>query len=232
MFIYKLKSFQMWVHMGITWRIKSTVTQFHLCFNWELALRFPHDCSIQPKLQTSALTTSPARREALWAWKCHVYQHTFSVGSVQSLSCAWLFLTPWTAARQASLSITNPQSVLKLMCIESVMPSNCHPLSSPFLHAFNISSIRVFSNESVLGIRWPKYWSLNFSLITSNEYSGMISFRMDWLDSQESSPTLQLKSINSIPLSFLYGPTLTSIHDYWKNYSFDRPLWESNVSAF
>ena len=94
-----------------------------------------------------------------------------------------LFVTPWTAARQASLSITNSQSLLKLMSIESVMPSNhlilCHPLL--FLPSI-FPSIRVFSNESALRIRWPKYWSFSFSIRPFNEYSGLISFRMDWLD--------------------------------------------------
>ena len=89
-------------------------------------------------------------------------------------------------------------------------------------------SIKVISNESVLPIRWPKYWSISFSISPSNEYSGLISFRMDWLDLltvqgtlKESSPTPQFKSINSSALSFLYSPTLTSIHDYWKNHSLD-----------
>ena len=103
--------------------------------------------------------------------------------SVQSLSCVQLFATPWTAAHQASLSITNTQSLLKLMSIESVMPSNhlifCHPL---LLLPSIFPSIRVFSNESVLCIRWPKYWSLSFKISPSNEYSGLISFQMDWLD--------------------------------------------------
>ena len=103
--------------------------------------------------------------------------------SVQSLSHVWLCVTPWTAARQASLSITNSQRLLKLMSIESMMPSNhimlCHPLLLP---PSIIPSIRVFSNESVLRIRWPKYWSFSFSISPSNEYSGLISFRMDWLD--------------------------------------------------
>ena len=103
--------------------------------------------------------------------------------SVQSLSRVWLFEIPWTAARQASLSITNPQSLLKLMSIESVMPSNhliiCRPLLLP---PSIFPSIRVFSNESVLGIKWPKYWSFSFSVSSSNEYSGFISFRIDWFD--------------------------------------------------
>ena len=106
---------------------------------------------------------------------------TFS--SVQSLSCVQLFETPWTAAHQASLSITNSQSLLKLMSIESMMLSNHLFLSRPLLLLPSIfPSIRVFSNESVLCIRWPKYWSFSFSISPSNEYSGLISFRMDWLE--------------------------------------------------
>ena len=98
-------------------------------------------------------------------------------------------------------------------------------------------SIRVFSSDSVLCTRWSKYWSFSFSISPSNEYSGLISFRIDSLqsrDSQESSPTIQFKSINSSVLSFLYSPTLTSIHDSWKNHSFDLMdlCWQSNVSAF
>ena len=106
-----------------------------------------------------------------------------SVSSVQSLSCVWLFVTSWTVACQASLFLTNSQSLLKLMSIESVMSSNhlilCHPL---LLLPSIFPSMRVFSNESVLHIRWPKYWSFSFSIFPSNEYSGLISFRMDWLD--------------------------------------------------
>ena len=108
-------------------------------------------------------------------------QDVFQFSLVQSLSRVQLFVTPWTAAHQASLSFTNSQSLLK--SIELVMPSNhlilCHPLlcqPSVFL------SIRVFSNESVLRIRWPKCWSFGFSISPSNEYSGLISFRIDWLD--------------------------------------------------
>ena len=103
--------------------------------------------------------------------------------SVQLLSHVRLFVTLWTAACQASLSITNFQSLLKLMSIESVLPSNhlilCHPLLFP--HSI-FPSIRLFSNESVLHIRWPNYWSFSLSLSPSNEYSGLISFRIDWLD--------------------------------------------------
>ena len=103
--------------------------------------------------------------------------------SVQSLSCVWLFATPWTAAHQASLSISNSWSSPKPMSIESVMPSNHLILCRPLLLLPSIfPSIRVFSNESALRIRWPEYWSFSFSLSPSNEYSGLISFRMDWLD--------------------------------------------------
>ena len=137
-------------------------------------------------------------------------------------------VTPWTAARQASLSITNSQSFLKLMSIELVMSSNhlnlCHPL---FLLSLIFPSMRVFSNESVLSIRWLKYWSFNFSISSSSEYSGLISLRIDWFDLlaiQEtlSSPAPQFKSISSSVLSFLYSLTLISIFDYWKKHSFDQ----------
>ena len=103
--------------------------------------------------------------------------------SVQSLSRVQLFATPWTAACQASLSITNSLCLLKLMCIELVIPSNQLILCPPLLLLPSIfPSIRVFSNESVLHIRWPKYWSFSFNICPSNEYSGLISFRMDWID--------------------------------------------------
>ena len=135
---------------------------------------------------------------------------------------------PWTAAHQASLSITNSWSLLTLMSIELVMPSNhlilCHPL---FLLPSIFLSIRVFSSESALHITWPKYCSFSFSISPSSEYSRLISFKIDWFDlavqgdSQESSPTPQFKSMNSLAMSFLYSPTLTSIHDYWKAHSFD-----------
>ena len=107
----------------------------------------------------------------------------FLFSSVQPLSHVQLFVTPWTAARQASLSITNSRSLSRLMSIESVMPSNhlilCRPLLLPPSIFFNI---RVFSNESVLCIRWPKYWSFSFNISPSNEHSGLNSFRIDWLD--------------------------------------------------
>ena len=137
-------------------------------------------------------------------------------------------MTPWTIACQASLSMTKPQSLLKLMSIELVMPSNHLILYRSLLLLPSIfPSIKVFSNESVLHIRWPKYWSFSFSISHSKEYSGLISFRMDWIgypcsprDSQESSLTPQFKSVNSSVLSFLHSPTLTSIHDHWENHCF------------
>ena len=102
---------------------------------------------------------------------------------MQSLSSVWLFVIPWTAACQASLSIINSPSLCKLMFIKSAMPSNHHILCCPLLlPPSSFPSIRVFSNESVPRIRWPKYWSFSFSISPSNEYSGLISFRMDWLD--------------------------------------------------
>ena len=107
--------------------------------------------------------------------------HTFS--SVQLLSHVWLFLTPWTAACQASLSITNSRSIPKPMFIELVMPSNHLILWCSLLLLLSIfPSIRVFSNESALCIKWPKYWSYSLNISPSNEYSGLISFRLDWLD--------------------------------------------------
>ena len=148
--------------------------------------------------------------------------------SVQSLSRVRLFVTPWTATCQASLSITNSRSFLKLMCIESVMPFHYLILCRTLLLLLSIfPSIRVFSNESALRMRWPKCWSFSFSITPSNEHSGLISFRMDWLDllavqgTLKSSPTPQFKSINFSALSFLHNPTLTSIHDHWKNHSLD-----------
>ena len=141
--------------------------------------------------------------------------------SVQSLSRVRLFATPWTAAHQASLSITNLQNLLKLTSIESVLPSNHLILCRPLLFLPSIfPSIRVFSNESVLRIRCPNYWNFSFSISPSNEYSGLIS-PCSPRDFQESSPTPQFKSINSSALRFLHSPTLTSIYDHWKNHSLD-----------
>ena len=127
-----------------------------------------------PTLQADALPSEPPAKPPL-----ELYQ--FSL--VQSLSCVWLFATPWTAACQASLSITNSQSLPKVMSIELVMPSNhlilCHPL---LLLPSIFPSISVFSNESALGVKWPKYWSFSFNFSPSNEHPGLISFRIYWLD--------------------------------------------------
>ena len=159
----------------------------------------------------------------------------------QLLSHIRLYVTLRDAACQASLSITNSQNLLKLISIELMMPSNHLILCQPLLLLPSVfPSIRVFSNELVLHIRLTKYWSFNFSNSSSNEYSGLISFSIDWLDllwcsrnSQESSPAPQFKSSNSLVLSLLYGPTLTSIHDYWKNHSFDYTdlCHQNDVSA-
>ena len=153
------------------------------------------------------------------------WTHFIQFSSVQSLSHVQLFATPWTTTRQASLSITNSRGLHKLTSIESVMPSNHLILCCPFLLLPSIfPSIRVFSNESV-HIRWPKYWSFSFSISPSNEYSRLIFFGMDWLDLPAVQGTLksllQHHSSKALVLSFLYSPTPTSIHDYWKNHHFD-----------
>ena len=153
--------------------------------------------------------------------------------SVQLLSRVWLFATPWIAARQASPSITNSWSSLRLTSIESVMPSShlilCHPLL--FLPPIP-PSIRVFSNESTLCMRWPKYWSFSFSMNTQDwsplEWTGWISLQSKGLSRVFSNTTVQ--SINSSVLSFLHSPTLksTEIHSlYWADF-----CWQSNISAF
>ena len=140
-------------------------------------------------------------------------------------------MNPWTAARQASLSITNSWSLHKLMSIELVMPSNHLILYHPILLLPSIfPSIRAFSNESVLCIRWPKYWSFSFSICPSNEYPGLISLRMDWLDLLAVQGTLKsLLQHHSSKASILRCsaffivqlPPFISIYDYWKNHSFD-----------
>ena len=168
---------------------------------------------------------------------------------VQSFCCC--------SVAKSCLTLCNPQEVdsgttgssvvhcfpefLKFLSIESVMPLKrlilCHLL---LLLPSVFPGIRVFSNESALHIRWPKYWSFSFSNSPSNEQPGLISFRMDWLDflavqgTCESFPTPQFKSINSSALSLLHSPTLTTIHDYWKNHSLDYTdlRGQSNVSAF
>ena len=159
---------------------------------------------------------------------------------VQSLSHVQRFATPWTAAWQASLSFTISQSLLKFVSIESVMPSNhlilCYLL---LLLPSTFSSIRVLSNESALCIRWPKYWS--FSISPSNEYSGLISFRIDWFDLLAVQGTLKSllqhhssKASVLQKLGLLYTPTFTPVQDYWKNHSFDYMDFcqQSSVSDF
>ena len=145
---------------------------------------------------------------------------------VQLLSHVWLFETPWTAANQASLSIINSQSLPKLMFIESAGPSNHLILCPPLLLLPSIfPNIRVFPNESVLCIRWPKYWSFSFSISPSNEHPGLISFRMDWLDLLAVQGTLKsLHQHHSSKASTLWSSAFFIVqlsHDHWKNHSFD-----------
>ena len=155
---------------------------------------------------------------------------------IQSVSRVWLFATPWTLVCQASLSFTTSCTLLKVTSIELVMPSShlifcCSLLLLPSV----FPSIRIFSSESALRMRWPKYWRISISL--SNECSGLISFRIDRFDFLAVQGTLksllapQFKSINSLALSLLYGPTLTSMHGYWKNHNFDyMDLWLADLS--
>ena len=169
----------------------------------------------------------------VWIWSLD-----FIVLSLfSSLSLVWLFATPRTAAHQAYLSITNSWILLKLMSIESVMPSNhlilccpllrlilCHPL---LLLPSIFPSIRVFSHKSALLIRWPKYWSFSFSINPSNEHSGLISFSIDWLDLLAVQGTLKsLLQYHRSKTSILWSSAffivqLTTMQDYWKNHSFD-----------
>ena len=161
--------------------------------------------------------------------------------SVQSLSRVQLFVTPWITAHQASLSIANSQSLLKLMSIESVMPSShlilCRlllllPPSLPASRSFPMSQLFAWGGQSI-GV---SDFASTFQRTPRTDflYNGLVGFLWSPRDSQESSPTSQLKSINSSVLSFLHSPTLTSVHDHWKNHSFDNSdlFWQSNVSAF
>ena len=161
--------------------------------------------------------------------------------SVQLLSRVRLFAIPWTAAHQVSLSITNSQSLLKLTSIESVMPSN-HLILRPLLFPPSIfPRIRVFFSESGLHIRWPKYRNFSVSISPSNDYSGLISFRINWFDLLAAQRTLNSivasnhhNSKESTLFSFFYSPALMSRLDYWKKYSFDHMdlCQQSDVSAF
>ena len=161
----------------------------------------------------------------------------------QLLSHIWLFAIPWTAVHQGSLSFTIFRSLLQLMSIVSMMPSNHLILCYPFLFLPSLTSnMGVFSSESALCIRWPKYGRFSFSISPSIEYSVLISFRIDWFvllavgprNSQESSLAPQFKSISSSALSLLYGPALTAVQDYWENHSYDYMdlCWQSDLSAF
>ena len=162
------------------------------------------------------------------------------VAVVQLLSHVQLFVTPWTSVHQASLSFTISRSLLKLLSIESVMLSNHLILCRPLLLLPSIFPNIVFSKESALHIRWPKYWSFSFNISPFNEHPELISFRMDWLDllavqaTLKSSPTPQFKSISSLALSLLYGQPFTFVQDHWKNYSSDFAdlCRQSAVSAF
>ena len=175
----------------------------------------------------SLLTVIPTFTVCLPCFKlslCNIHSQLFSAQFSHSVVSD--SVTPWTAAQQAPVSITDSQSLLKFMSIESVMPSNhlilCHLL---LLLPSIFSSMRVFSNESVLHIRWPKYWNFRFIISPSNEYSGLISFRMDWLDLLAvqlskifSNTTVQKHQFFYVQL---YSPALTSIHDHWKNHSLE-----------
>ena len=152
---------------------------------------------------------------------------SFQLSSVQSFSHVQLFATPRTAASHASMSITNSWSLLRLMSIESVMPFNHLILCCPLLHPPSVfPSIEVFSHESLLHIRWPRYLNFRFSISPFNEYSGLISFRMDWLDLLAIQGTLKhllqhQSKASMLRCSAFFTVQLTSIHDHWKNHSLD-----------
>ena len=151
-----------------------------------------------------------------------------NISSVQSLSRVWLFVTPWTAAPQASLSITNSQSPPKLMSVESVMPSNHLILCRPLLLLPSIFPIiRVFSNESALHIRWLKYWSFNFNISPSNEHPGLISFKMYWLDLLQSKGLSRVFSNTTVQKHQFFCTQLSLYHylNYFLNSDFDFACW-------
>ena len=188
-----------------------------------------HSCPLSrwchPTISSSVIPFSSSLQSSPASGSFQMSQLFASFSSVQFSSVSQLCPTLCDSinhSTQSSLSITNSQSSPKLMSIESVMPFNhliiCHFL---LLLPSIFPNIRLFSNVSALRIRWPKYWSFSFNISPSNEYSLEVFILMCPRDSQESSPTPQFKSINSLALSFLYSPTLTSIHDYWKYHSFD-----------
>ena len=194
-------SFSFWLHVVWSFLGQSMLLQvasFHSFYGW-VVFHCMYVCMHGPHL---------------YSFICQWTFRLFPCLVVQSLNHIWLFSTPWTAACQASLSFTISQSLLKVMAIESVMPSNYLILCSPLLLLSSIfPSIRVFSSASVLHIRWPKYWNFSFSFSISpcNEYSGLISFRIDWFDlpavqrtlNSESSIAPQFESISSLVLSLL-----------------------------
>ena len=189
----------------------------------------PHKPCLWRTVTTCPMTTlwKALSSEIVFTWSDSKFSSVQFI-SVQSLSRVQLFATPWTAARQASLSITNSWSPPKPMSIELVMPSNHLILCQPLLLLPSIfPSIRVFSNESVLCIRWPKYWSFRFNISPSNEYLGLISLGWTAWISLQSKGLSRVFSITTVQKHqffctqlYLY-PTLTSIHDHWKNHSFD-----------
>ena len=152
---------------------------------------------------------------------------TVCIAVVQSLRHIRLFAAPWTATRQASCPSPFPDVCSNLCPLSQWCQPNHLILNHPLLLSSIFPSIRVYSNESAFCIRWPMYWSFSFNISPSNEHSGLISFRVDWFDllavqrnPQESSPAPQYKSIKFFAFSLLYGPTLTSVHNYWGNHSF------------
>ena len=194
------------------------------CCNLKAKLSWMRSCFLWINKENSFLRWHLLLVQKLWRlFKWHLEDFV-----VQFLSCVWLFVTPWTVAHQASLSFTISQSSVKLMLIESMMPSKNLILCSPLLILPSIvPSIKVFPSELALHIRWPKYWSFNFSTSPSNDDSGLISFRFNWSDLLAVQGTLksllQNHSSKAAILWYLafFMVQLTSIHDYWKYHSFD-----------
>ena len=213
--------------MVVSRSIHTSVMRLFLFYGWVI---FPY-CGYIQRYETPQSISQICLSDMV-ELKCKVvlYSHGhIYISSVQSLSHVWLFANPWTVARQASLSNTNSWILLRLMSIELVMPSNhfilCHHL---LLLPSILPSIRVFSSESALHIRWPKYWSFSFSISPSNEYSGLISLKMNWLDLLAVQGALKsLLQHHSSKASILWRSAFfmvqlsTSIHDYWRNHSID-----------
>ena len=179
-----LKPLTLWITANCGKFLREMGTPDHWHASWEICMPVKKQ---QLEKDMEQLTGSKLGKDYVKVVYCqlclfNLYASSVQFSTVQSFSRTWLFATPWTAAPQASLSITNSWNLLKLMSIESVMPSSHLILSSPLFLPSILPSIRVFSKELVLRIRWPKYWRFSFSINTSNEYPGLISFRMDWLD--------------------------------------------------